>query len=169
MRTSRLFVVALLTGLLLSATPAQAKVREGDRAAELTAVVTKKGKKLRLAQHKKSVVVITFGASWCAPCKKELPAFEKLARKYKGKNVVFIAVNVDDERSNGETFMRRAGLKRVIQAFDTRKSAVKSYDPPTMPTTYIVRKGIVRHMHKGYRGGDDKKLDKIIGAELGKL
>lgn len=169
MRTSWFVVTALCLGLLLTAAPADAKVREGDRAAELTAVVTKKGKKLRLKKHRKSVVVITFGASWCKPCKNELPALEKLAKKYAGKNVVFIAVNIDEERAKGERFMREAGLRRVLQAFDSRKAAVKTYDPPTMPTTYVIRQGIVRHMHEGYRGGDDKKLDAIIAAQLKKL
>ena len=160
---------ALCLGLLFVVSEADAKVREGDRAAELVAVTTAKGKKLQLRSHKDAVVVITFGASWCKPCKKELPALEKLARKYAGKDVVFIAVNIDDERSKGARFMRQAGLRRVIQAFDSRKAAVKSYDPPTMPTTYVVRAGIVRHVHQGYRGGDDRKLDKIIARQLAKL
>jgi thiol-disulfide isomerase/thioredoxin len=166
----RSLCLAIAAALLLAASPvADAKVGEGDRAAELTAVVTKKGKKLRLRELRDKVVVLTFGASWCAPCKKELPALEKLARKYAGKNVVFIAVNIDEERKKGEKFMREVGLRAVIQAFDTRKGAVNAYDPPTMPTTYVVRKGLVRHVHKGYRGGDDRKLERVIAAELKKL
>lgn len=166
----KLCLAALAVGLLLATSAvADAKVRKGDRAAELTAVKTKTGKKLRIRKLKNKVVVITFGASWCSPCKKELPALEKLARKYAGKKVVFIAVNIDEKREKGEKFMREVGLRKVIQAFDTRKTAVNAYDPPTMPTTYVVRKGVVRHMHKGYRGGDDRKLDKVIARELKKL
>jgi thiol-disulfide isomerase/thioredoxin len=166
----RSLCLAIAAALLLAASPvADAKVGEGDRAAELPPVVTQKGKKLRLRELRDKVVVLTFGASWCAPCKKELPALEKLARKYAGKNVVFIAVNIDEERKKGEKFMREVGLRAVIQAFDTRKGAVNAYDPPTMPTTYVVRKGLVRHVHKGYRGGDDRKLERVIAAELKKL
>lgn len=168
---SALARILLAVGLaaLIAVPAASAKVRKGDRAAELVQVKTQAGKAVRLKPLKDQVVVITFGASWCAPCKKELPALEKLARKYAGKNVVFIAVNIDEERKKGEKFMREVGLRAVIQAFDTRKGAVNAYDPPTMPTTYVVRKGLVRHVHKGYRGGDDRKLERVIAAELKKL
>lgn len=166
----KVWVAALVVGLTLAVSAAvEAKVREGDRASELTTVKTKAGKKLRLKKYRDYVVVVTFGASWCVPCKKELPALEKLARKYRGKKVVFIAVNIDDKRAKGVKFMREVGLKKVIQAFDASKGAVNAYDPPTMPSTYVIRKGIVRHLHKGYRGGDDKRLDKIIGKQLKKL
>lgn len=169
--TMRSLCLALVvTGLVLaSSAVADAKVRKGDRAAELTAVTTKAGKKLRLRKLRDKVVVITFGASWCTPCKKELPALEKLARKYAGKDVVFIAVNIDEKRARGERFMREVGLRKVIQAFDNGKGAVNAYDPPTMPSTFVVRKGVVRHLHKGYHGGDDRKLDKVIARELKKL
>ncbi len=146
-----------------------AKVRKGDRVAKLSNVTDGAKKKISLKKHKKKVIVLTFGASWCAPCKAELPALEKLAAKYAGKKIVFIAVNVDKERAAGEKFMKEAGLKKVIAAYDTKKSAVDSFDPPTMPSTFIIRDGIVRKVHKGYRKGDDKKLDKLIASELSKL
>ena len=55
-----------------------------------------RGKAMSLKRFKDQVVVVTFGASWCEPCKKELPAYEKLAQKYqkRGAAVVFIAVNI---------------------------------------------------------------------------
>lgn len=162
-----LAALAILLGL--AAPPASAKVRKGDRVGKLTRVVTESGKPIQLAKLRDRVVVVTFGASWCAPCKKELPALEKLARKYAGKKVTFIAINIDSERAKGEKFMKEAGLDKVIAAYDTRKSAVESWDPPTMPTTFVLRKGVVRHMHKGYRGGDERKLEKLIRAELKKL
>ena len=66
----------------LLATPALAGVKQGDRAAEFVQVVDGSGKALSLKRFKDQVVVVTFGASWCEPCKKELPAYEKLAQKY---------------------------------------------------------------------------------------
>jgi hypothetical protein len=65
--------------------------------------------------------------------------------------------------------MEDAGLKRVIAAYDRKKSTVDSFDPPSMPSTFIIRKGVVRHVHSGYRKGDDKSLDKLIAKELAKL
>lgn len=149
--------------------PVDAKVREGDRAAELVRVLGPDGKKISLRKLKDRVVVMTFGASWCAPCKKELPALEKLARKYAGKKVVFIAINIDSERAKGERFMKEAGLDKVVAAYDTESTSVAAYEPPSMPSTFVIRRGVVRHLHKGYRKGDDRKLDKVIATELGKL
>ena len=164
----------LAMSVLFVSTDVLAKVRKGDRIREFVGVTDKNKKAIKLKAHKDKVVVVTFGASWCAPCKKELPALEKIAQKFADSkasagNVVIIAVNIDSERSKGAKFMKEAGLSRVIQAFDTKKSTVDSFDPPSMPTTFVIRKGIVRHMHKGYRSGDDKALEKVIAAEVAKL
>lgn len=164
----RTFVSGLaVAGLLALAPPqADAKIRKGDRAANFVAVKDSKGKTVKLSSYKDRVVVLTFGASWCKPCKKELPAFEKLAAKYDSKKVIFIAVNVDSEKSAGEVFMKKAGLKKVLGLYDTKSSTVASYEPPTMPSTFLIKKGIVKHVHVGYRDGDIDKLDKLIKKEL---
>ncbi len=164
----------LLTTLLVSLTApvaASAEVGVGDRAAELVQVVDGAGKKLRLGSYRDRVVVMTFGASWCEPCKRELPAFEKLARSYAGKKarVTFLAVNIDSERAKALAFVKQAGLRTVIAGFDPAKSSVESYDPPKMPTTFVIRGGIVRHVHGGYAGGDEKKIAAIVDGELARL
>lgn len=169
-RPSRL--LGLVLGLALAAPAvASAEVRTGGRAAELTRVVDARGKKLSLRALKDKVVVLTFGASWCAPCKKELPAYEKLAAAYakKGARVVFLAINIDTDRKKGEAFVKAAGLRHVRVGFDPGHGSVDSYDPPKMPTTFVVRGGIVRHMHEGYSAGDEKKLAGVIDGELKKL
>jgi len=146
---------------------ADAKVRTGDRAAEFVKVTDKNGKRLKLRKYKKGVVVLTFGASWCPPCKEELPALEKLAAKY-GSSVTFIAVNIDNDRAKGKQFMRKVGLKRVLGAYDPQHSTVDTWEPPAMPTTFVISRGVVKHMHKGFRKGDGKKLAKAIDKELAK-
>lgn len=163
-------VVALLVSLALPGL-ARADVAVGDRAAELVQVVSSKGKRLSLKALRDRVVVMTFGASWCEPCKRELPAFEKLAAGYAGRRakVTFLAINIDNDRAKGKVFVRQAGLKHVVAGFDTAKSTVDSYDPPKMPTTFIIRGGIIRHIHAGFSAGDDLKVAAAIDGELGKL
>ena len=111
-------------------------------------------------------MVLTFGASWCKPCADELPAFEKLARKYDSKKVLFAAVNIDSERTTGAAFMKKAGLKKVMALYDTKSATVASFEPPTMPSTFIIEKGIVKYVHAGYRKGDIAKLAKRINKAL---
>ena len=163
----RAFASSLLLVALIAA-PADAGVKKGDRAAELVGVVDGAGKKVSLRKFSDQVVVMTFGASWCEPCKKELPALEKLAVKYYSKHakIVFLAVNIDNEADKGAKFMARAGLKCVRALFDKQKTAVESYDPPKMPSTFIIKRGIVKHVHAGYAAGDDAKLAAIIDREL---
>jgi thiol-disulfide isomerase/thioredoxin len=148
------------------ANEAEAKVRKGDRASSFVSVKDGAGKTFKLKKYKDRVVVLTFGASWCKPCKKELPAFEKLAKKYDIKKVIFVAVNIDSKLSKGKAFAQKAGLKKVVALFDPKSSTVESYEPPTMPSTFIIKKGIVKHVHAGYRSGDIPKLEKLINKEL---
>lgn len=163
--------LALLAGLVAAPSTARAEIKAGDRAAELVKVVDRTGKKLALSRLRDRVVVLTFGASWCAPCKSELPRYEKLAAAYaaRGAKVTFIAVNIDGERAKGDAFVKQAGLKHVVAGFDTGKSTVEAYDPPKMPSTFVIRKGIVRQVHAGYAAGDDKVVAAIVDRELGKL
>jgi len=165
----RLFARLLSLGIFFALTsPAFAGVKQGDRAAEFVSVVDASGKAVSLKAYKDKVVVITFGASWCEPCKKELPAYEKLAQKYqkRGANVVFIAVNIDSEAAKAKKFMTQAGLRAVRAAYDKQKSTVESYDPPKMPSTFVIRRGIVKHVHAGYASGDENALSAVIDREL---
>lgn len=156
--------LAALLALFVSTT-ASAGVEPGDRAAEFVNAKDGRGKRVKLRSYRKKVVVLTFGASWCKPCKKELPAWEALARKYKGK-VAFVAFNIDKDLDKGKTFIKEAGLRTMRAVFEPESATVESYDPPTMPTTYVIdQRGIVRFRHAGYRAGDEKKLSK----ELDKL
>ena len=152
---------------LLVPSLASADVSAGDRAPEFVAVKDGRGKRVRLKQYRGKVVVVTFGASWCKPCKKELPAWEKLAGKYKSKGVVFLAVNIDKSAAKGKAFMKKAGLKHMRAVYGSDGATVESYSPPTMPSTYVIdKRGIVRDVHAGYRSGDDKKLAKVLDKLL---
>jgi peroxiredoxin len=145
---------------------AEAKVRKGDRAASFVAVKNGAGKAIKIKSYKDRVVVLTFGASWCKPCSKELPAFEKLSKKFDKKNVIFLAVNIDSKTSKGKAFMKKAGISNVMALYDPKSSTVESYEPPTMPSTFVIKKGIVKEVHAGYRSGDVAKLEKLIKKEL---
>jgi len=160
--------LVLFTALALLAPAARAEVRKGDRAAEFVQVVDSSGKRVWLKSFRDRVVVVTFGASWCEPCKRELPAMEKLARRYQQKRapVVFFAVNIDTELAKGKKFMQQAGLRAVRAIYDSRKSTVESYDPPKMPSTFIIRGGVVRHVHAGFATGDETALAAAIDREL---
>lgn len=166
---SSLAAIALF--MLVAAPAAHAGVGSGDRAAELVGVKDARGRTVTLKSYRGKWVVLTFGASWCKPCKKELPAYEKLARKLKaaGKPVVFVAVNFDTDKKAGIEFMKRAGLSVVRAGYDPAGSTPKVYDPPTTPSTYVIGpRGVVRKLHEGFRGGDEKELESFLNGQLKK-
>lgn len=159
------FAVALL-GL---AATSFAGAGVGDRAAEWTGAKDAKGRTLKLKSYKGKWVVVTFGASWCKPCKKELPQWDKLAAAYKAKGVSFVAVNYDLEKAKGEAFIKKLGIKNMTVAYDPNGTTVKSYDPTTAPVTFVIDpNGIIRHVHKSYYSGDEKKLAKNLDELLKK-
>ena len=162
------FVALIGATFLLLAPDAQAGVGVGDRAPEFVAVKNMRGRRMKLRKFRKNIVVLTFGASWCKPCKKELPAISKLADQF--RRVRFIAINIDKNSAKGRAFVRKyVRSKRVRTGLDPNGSTVTLYEPPTMPSTYIIGKyGIIRHRHRGYRSGDEKQLAKKLRNMLRK-
>lgn len=158
------WIVSFCALVLLAGTAWADGVSSGSRAPELDgAAKTEKGKKFRLKELRGGWVAITFGASWCKPCKAELPAWDKLAASYRGK-VTFVAVNIDNDRKKGEKFVRKLKIRnmRVVYSPEDKTTSADSYvggDDPKFPTTFVIDpNGIVRHVHREYHKGDDRKL-----------
>lgn len=141
------------------AVAAHAEVKVGDSYVELDAK-TAAGKKFRLKDMAGKWVLYSFNASWCEPCKKELPAWDKLAPKFAGK-ILFVAVNINNKLDEGKTFLDSLKLKHLFPVFipDENSPAMKAYDPSHMPSTFVIDpKGIVQWVELGYEKGDEDKL-----------
>ena len=149
-------IVIALAGL---ATPAFAEVKKGDHFVELDAKAAN-GKHFRLKDMAGKWVLYTFGASWCQPCHKELPAWDRIAPKLQGK-MLFVAVNINNNIDEGKQFMDSLKLKHIFPVFlpDEDSPCMKSYDPDRMPSTFVIDpKGVVQLVQYGYTKGDEDKL-----------
>ena len=125
------------------------------------------GGTVKLSQHKGKVVVVDFWAEWCAPCKKELPALEVLARKYKDQGLEIVAVNIDKDRANAERFLQQNGISALTIAFDPEGSVVGKWEPATMPTSYVLDRGHgIAFVHSGFNPGDEKAIEQEIQGLL---
>jgi peroxiredoxin len=144
-------------------------VKPGDRAPDFT-LQQSGGGSVKLSSLKGTVVVLDFWASWCVPCKKELPALETQAKKWAeaGQKVVVVGVGLDKDRENGEKLVRQLGLKAIKILWDPDGKVPAAYDIPTMPTSVVIdARGIVKHVHAGFASGDEKKLAAEVEALLG--
>lgn len=112
------------------------------------------------------VVVVDFWASWCGPCRDEMPFLESMHRKYGEQGLVIVGVNIDRQRKKMEGFLRRHPVTfRIVHDADA-EVAVR-YQPPGMPTSYFIgRDGLLRHTHAGYSKGDDEAIEARIVALL---
>jgi len=125
---------------------------------------TLEGPAMRLAEQRGQVVLVNFWASWCAPCKLEMPHLNRLADKYRDTGVVLLAVNVDDDPKKAEAEARKLGIRFPV-LLDTAKAASKAYQLQAMPTTVLVdRDGRMRHVHLGYRPGFEQTYDEQLRA-----
>jgi thiol-disulfide isomerase/thioredoxin len=151
--------MAVSIAVAVFAVPAHAEVKKGDHFVELDAT-TAKGKHFRLKDMAGKWVAYTFGASWCGPCAKELPAWDRIAPKFAGK-VLFVAVNIDNNSDDGKAFVESLKLRHVFPVFlpEDGSPAVKAYDPSKMPSAFVIDpKGVVRLVKYGYDKGEEDKL-----------
>ena len=122
------------------------------------------GKPVSLDQFKGQVVMINFWASWCGPCRTEMPILEKLHAKYKPMGFTMIGVNVEPDSSLAAKWLQATPVTFPI-LFDTKSEVSKLYSVAGMPSTVIIdRKGNLRWLHRGYKDGDENEYLNQIRA-----
>ncbi len=105
-------------------------------------VVDDKDKEIKLSDMEGKPVVVNFWASWCGPCKSEMPDFDKMYEKY-GKDVEFMMVNMTDgsqeTKSVASSFIKSQGYNFPVY-YDVNMSAAKAYNVTAIPATYFIDK-----------------------------
>ncbi|WP_437878241.1 TlpA family protein disulfide reductase [Sorangium sp. So ce513] len=141
----------------------------GAAAPELTAEIVSGEGPSTLGEARGKVVIVDFWATYCLPCRKSFPAYQRIVDRF-GADVAVIAVALDaPEDVSKEQLVAFADEAEVSFRilWDKDESAVKTYRPPRMPTAYIIdRGGVVRHVHAGYTDGEEEKISREIEALL---
>jgi peroxiredoxin len=97
-----------------------------------------KGNYVSLDSYRGEVVVLNFWATWCAPCRIEMPSFEKLYRRYRSKGVTILAITLDKNSENKiKSFVNEYGLSFPI-LLDEKGEVERLYPSMTIPFTYII-------------------------------
>jgi cytochrome c biogenesis protein CcmG, thiol:disulfide interchange protein DsbE len=100
-------------------------------------LITPEGKKLSLKDFRGKVVLLNFWASWCVPCREEMPAMEKLYQDYRQKNFVVLAVAVKDRKQDAIDFVKELKLSYPI-ALDPEAQVGTLYGAWGLPATYLI-------------------------------
>ncbi|MDP3421792.1 MAG: TlpA disulfide reductase family protein [Thiobacillus sp.] len=123
------------------------------------------GKSHDLAKLKGKVVLINFWATWCPPCRREMPSMERLSQRFKGQPFVVLAVDVGEDVDTIETFTSQLDTTLTFPILlDTRSHAMRAWRVAGLPTTFLVDKqGRIVASAIGGREFDHPEIVKTVG------
>jgi peroxiredoxin len=154
--------IAALAAILTLAMPAWAGVT--DAQAPVFTLQSVDGRTVSLAQFKGDVVMINFWASWCGPCRQEMPLLDTIYKQYKDMGFTLLGVNVEPDPHGANAWLKKTPVSYPI-LYDPKSQVSQLYQVQAMPTTVIVdRQGIVRYVHNGYLPGDENQYMNSIRA-----
>jgi len=158
MRSGRILASALL--LALAAGPAATAT--GPTAAPDFALPAREGGELRLSELKGQVVMINFWATWCGPCRQEMPLLEQIHSKYEPLGFTMLGVNVEPDSAAAQAWLKNIPVSFPI-LFDRKSEVSSSFGVEAMPSSVLIdREGRVRHVHRGYKPGDEAVYTDLI-------
>jgi len=113
------------------------------------------GSNLRLSELRGEVVLINFWASWCGPCRQEMPVLSELHEQYRDMGFTVLGVNVEENSTDARKLLKSMPVSFPV-LFDNDSTVSRQYDVVAMPSTVLVdRDGNVRYLHRGYNPGEE--------------
>lgn len=143
--------------------------QEIDKPAHTFSMLSIKGDTVNLQAYAGKVVILDFWASWCKPCKEEMPYFVDLYNRNNDKSLVIIAVNLDETQEKLTGFIEKLNTNIPFFILHDKDSKIAGeYKIETMPTSYVIdKKGIVRYKHEGfensYKDQFENEIKKLSG------
>lgn len=126
------------------------------------ALTTLDGEKVKLSDLKGHVVMINFWASWCGPCRQEMPLLNDIYASYKKAGFVLLGVNLDESAEDAKAFLKKTPVNFPV-LIDSKGQVADLYKNQAMPSSYFVdRKGDLVYLHQGYRPGEEEDYKKVI-------
>jgi thiol-disulfide isomerase/thioredoxin len=115
------------------------------------------GENIRLAEQRGKVVMLNFWASWCGPCRKEMPLLDEMYQRYNKIGFELYGINVEKDTAAAKKLLK--DLKATLPVlYDPESKVSKLYNVDAMPTTVMIDKnGEIRYVNRGYKAGDEEK------------
>lgn len=155
-------VLLWMFSLVLSASMTAVNAAEMNKPAPDFTLKSRSGKNLRLSDYHGQVVMVNFWASWCGPCRQEMPLLEDISKKYQRLGFTLLGVNVDEDPALAEKLLEKIPVSFPI-LLDSKSQVSEMMNVDAMPTTYLIdRDGNIRFHHRGYKPGYEKSYEKQI-------
>ena len=147
--------------------PGLVRAIEMDQLAPDFTLENLQGENLRLKEYRGKVVLLNFWASWCGPCRQEMPVLDQIHQRYAPAGFTVLGVNVEGEDVKARKVAGRLGVSFPL-LFDDTQQIAEAYSLESMPYTVLLdRHGQVSYIHQGYKPGDENKyidqLTKLLG------
>lgn len=127
---------------------------------------SRSGKNIKLSELRGNVVMVNFWASWCGPCRQEMPLLQQLYDRYKDMGFTLLGVNVDEEPAAADKMLKDIAVNFPV-LYDSKNSVSEQYQVKAMPSTFMVdRDGNVRFLHEGYKPGYEDEYQQQIRSLL---
>ena len=164
----KIFIVLMILGLTTFISAQDADVTE----TEATNFVLENidGDVIELNEHiGEGPILISFWATWCKPCKEELPHVQELLEKYEEKGLTVFAISTDSEKSVAKVKPYIKSHNYTFEVLlDTNSEVARSYYVRSVPFTLIIDKsGKIVYQQLGYRKGDEIKVEEVISKIIG--
>jgi peroxiredoxin len=127
---------------------------------------SREGGELRLSDFRGQVVMLNFWATWCGPCRQEMPLLQQLQSKFEPLGFTLIGINVEQDRAAADQWLAKSPVSFPI-LFDQKNQVAASFGVEGMPSSVFVdRAGNVRHVHRGFKPGDEARYADTIRGLL---
>lgn len=124
------------------------------------------GDMVALDKLKGQVVMINFWASWCGPCRQEMPLLDQMYKRYSSLGFTLLGINVESDTKDAEQWLQKTPVSFPV-LFDKENKVSEMYEVNAMPSSvFIDRQGKVRYLHRGYKAGDEGEYLNQIRALL---
>jgi peroxiredoxin len=124
------------------------------------------GDTLKLRGQRGKPVLMNFWATWCAPCREEMPAMERLYLKHRERGFVLLAVSVDTDAAVVKPFLERHKLTFPV-ALDAKMDLANTYGVRALPASFLIdRDGYLAAVALGPRAWDNRSAHKLVEVML---
>ncbi len=145
--------LSLVLAVFLVAHIPSSLAEQGEKMAPDFVLKSDEGRNVRLSELRGDVVMINFWASWCGPCRQEMPKLDELHEKYKDMGFTVLGINVEQDNSKAKEMLEKSPVNFPI-LYDTLSEVTEKYNVDSMPMTLLLdADGKVRFLHKGYKPG----------------